>query len=108
MTPQSQGTLIPFSDFEQLKNEVEQLRTELSMLILERDSLVYVEAKNLDMRYMLELGAIEYRAYEAQCTVLRLKRKIELIQARKNRQEKWYCRKSTGFWTRSSWSIRKL
>ena len=88
MTPQSQGTLIPFSDFEQLKNEVEQLRTELSMLILERDSLVYVEAKNLDMRYMLELGAIEYRAYEAQCTVLRLKRKIELIQARKNRQEK--------------------
>lgn len=88
MTPQSQGTLIPFSDFEQLKNEVEQLRTELSMLMLERDSLVYVEAKNLDMRYMLELGAIEYRAYEAQCTVLRLKRKIELIQARKNRQEK--------------------
>ncbi len=88
MTPQSQGTFILFSDFEQLKNEVEKLRTELSMLMLERDSLVYVEAKNLEMRYMLELGAIEYRAYEAQCTVLRLKRKIELIQARKNRQEK--------------------
>ena len=88
MTPQSQGTLILFSDFEQLKNEVEKLRTELSMLMLERDSLVFVEAKNLEMRYMLELGAVEYRAYEAQCTVLRLKRKIELIQTRKNRQEK--------------------
>lgn len=37
---------------------------------------------------MLELGALEYRAYEAQCKALRLKRKIELIQAKKNRQEK--------------------
>lgn len=37
---------------------------------------------------MLELGSIEYKAYEAQCAALRLKRKIELIQAKKNRQEK--------------------
>ena len=31
---------------------------------------------------------IEYKAYEAQCAALRLKRKIDLIQAKKNRQEK--------------------
>ena len=37
---------------------------------------------------MLKLGSIEYKAYEAQCAALRLKRKIELIQAKKNRQEK--------------------
>ena len=36
---------------------------------------------------MLKLGSIEYKAYEAQCAALRLKRKIELIQAKKNRQE---------------------
>ena len=37
---------------------------------------------------MLNLGSIEYKAYEVQCAALRLKRKIELIQAKKNRQEK--------------------
>ena len=37
---------------------------------------------------MLKLGSIEYKAYEAQCAALRLKRKIDLIQAKKNRQEK--------------------
>ena len=37
---------------------------------------------------MLKLGSIEYKAYETQCAALRLKRKIELIQAKKNRLEK--------------------
>ena len=36
---------------------------------------------------MLKLGSMEYKAYEAQCAALRLKRKMELIQAKKNRQE---------------------
>ena len=38
--------------------------------------------------YMLKICSIEYKAYEAQCIALRLKRKIEFIQAKKNRQEK--------------------
>lgn len=44
--------------------------------------------KNIETNYMLKLGGLEYKAYEAQCEALRLKRKPELIQARKNRQEK--------------------
>lgn len=88
MAEKREGTLILFPDFEQLKTEIEQLRTELSMLVLEKDELRYVQAKNLEMQYMLELGAIEYQVYEAQCAMLRLKRKIELIQAKKNREEK--------------------
>ena len=75
-------------DFEKLKNEVEKMRTELSMLLLERDELQFVICKNIETEYMLKLGSIEYKAYEAQCAALRLKRKIELIQAKKNRQEK--------------------
>lgn len=58
------------------------------MLLLERDELQFVICKNIETEYMLKLGSIEYKAYEAQCAVLRLKRKIELIQAKKNRQEK--------------------
>lgn len=84
----STGNVIVFPDFEKLKNKVEKMRTELSMLLLERDELQFVICKNIETEYMLKLGSIEYRAYEAQCLSLRLKRKIELIQAKKNRQEK--------------------
>ena len=84
----STADIIVFPDFENLKNEVEKLRTELSMLLLERDELQFVICKNIETAYMLSLGSIEYKAYEAQCAALRLKRKIELIQAKKNRQEK--------------------
>ena len=80
--------IILFPDFAVLKAEVEKLRTELSMLLLEQDELVYVECKNIEMAYMLSLGNLEYQVYELHCAVLRLKRKTELIQAKKNRQEK--------------------
>ncbi|MCI9469550.1 MAG: hypothetical protein HFG45_09725 [Oscillospiraceae bacterium] len=80
-------TVILFPGLEQLKNTMEKLKTELSMLVLERDELRFVICKNIETAYMLKLGALEHRAYEAQCKALRLKRKIELIQAKKNRQE---------------------
>lgn len=83
-----QASIIFFPDHEKLKASIEKLRVELSMLVLERDELLYVECKNIEMAYMLELGGLEYKAYELHCTLLRLKRKVELIQARKNRQEK--------------------
>lgn len=79
--------IIVFPDFQKLKDDVERLRTELSMLMLERDELRFVICKNIETEYMLKIGSLEYKAYEAQCAALRLKRKIELIQARKNRQE---------------------
>lgn len=81
-------TVILFPDFEKLQREIEKMRTELSLLVLERDELLYVECKNIEMAYMLTLGGLEYKAYEMQCAILRLQRKIELIQAKKNRQEK--------------------
>ena len=84
----SSVNVILFPDFEKLKNEVEKMRTELSMLLLERDELQFVICRNIETSYMLMLGGIEYKAYEAQCKSLRLKRKIDLIRAKKNRQEK--------------------
>lgn len=84
----SECSIILFPEFVTLKEEIEKLRTELSMLLLERDELKYVECKNIEMQYMLTLGSLEYKAFELNCMMLRLKRKIELIQAKKNRQEK--------------------
>ena len=76
----SSDNVIIFPDFEKLKREIEKLRTELSMLLLEHDELQFVVCKNIETEYMLKLGGIEYKAYEAQCTALRLKRKIEIME----------------------------
>lgn len=81
-------TVIVFPEFEKLLEEVKRLRTEFSMLLLERDELQYVVCKNIETAYMLALGSLEYKAYEMECEMLRLYRKIELIQMRINRQEK--------------------
>lgn len=80
--------IIVLPEIADLQKEIERLRTELSMLLLERDELKYVQCKNIETAYMLALGSLEYKAYEIQCTVLRLKRKMELVQAKKNRQDK--------------------
>jgi len=80
--------ITPHPDFAKLQAEVDKLRTELSMLVLERDSLLHRECKSIETAYMLSVGALEYKAYEIECAILRLKRKAELIQAHKNRQEK--------------------
>lgn len=82
------GTVIIFPDFQKLQDEVDRLRIEFTMLVLERDELQFVVCRNIETEYMLKLGGLEYKVYEAQCTALRLKRKAELIQARRNRQEK--------------------
>jgi hypothetical protein len=84
----TENIIILHPDMEKLKAEVEKLRTELSMLVLEKDQLLLVECRNIEMAYMLSVGGLEYRAYEIECAVLRQKRKIELMQARLNRQEK--------------------
>ena len=83
-----ENNVIRFPDFQKFKDHVEAMRTELSMLLLERDELRFVICKNIETAYYLAFGALEYKVYEAECETLRLKRKIELIQARLNRQEK--------------------
>ncbi len=81
-------TLIMFPKFEELLREFEQLRTELSMILLERDNLQHIECKNIETAYLLTFGSLEYKAYELECEKRRLQRKIELIQIKINRQEK--------------------
>ena len=82
------GNIIVLPEHEELKREVEKLRAEVPMMVLERDNLRLIECRNLEAAYMLSVGALEHKAYETQCIVLRLKRKLEMIQAKRNRQEK--------------------
>lgn len=79
--------IILFPDYQKLREEVDKLRIEISMLVLEKDELEYSECRNIETEYMLTFGSLEYQVYEARCEVLRMKRKIDIIQARLNRQE---------------------
>lgn len=88
MGTDSTNSIILFPDYQACKEKVDRLRTELSMLLLERDELEFVICKNIESAYYLKLGAIEYKAYETECAALRLKRMVDLVQARINRQEK--------------------
>ena len=82
------GQIVMLPEHEALRSEVEKLRTEIPMLVLERDNLRFTESRNLEAAYMLAVGGLEHKVYECQCAVLRLKRKLEMIQAKRNRQEK--------------------
>lgn len=84
----NQCKIIVLPKIAELQKDIDRLRTELSILLLERDELKFVHCKNIEITYMLALGGFEYKVYEAECAVLRLKRKMELIQIKKNRQDK--------------------
>ncbi len=73
---------------EELKEEVEKLRVELSMILLEHDELKYVICKEIETAYMILLGALEYEVFDCENRLARLKRKLAILQAKKNRQEK--------------------
>ena len=74
-------------EYKRLCEEVEFLRIELVDIIIERDNLVMIECKNLETKYMMTIGVYEYKVYEFYCEVERIKRKIELVQAKLNRNE---------------------
>ena len=81
------GDIIVFPEIEELEKEIERLRTDISMLMAQRDELQFVVCKNIEMEYMLRLGGLEHQAFSLQCKYLRLKRKAEMIRARLNRRE---------------------
>lgn len=70
-----------------LRDDVKKLKVELSTLLLEQDELLFVQCKNIETIYMLNLGNLEYKIYELELILLRIKRKISIIQAKKNHQE---------------------
>lgn len=67
--------------------ELNNLRKKLVNKIEERDYLVLQVIPQVHAEYMLNLGYLEFQAYELNVERLRLKRKSELLQAYINRQE---------------------
>lgn len=60
--------------------EVKELKEELSKLILEYDDLNNHICPDIERRYVLKFGLYEYRLYERELEIDKLKRKIQLIR----------------------------
>lgn len=69
------GQIIELPDIAALKREIQELKKSLEELVFERDELRFVVCGNIKMTYMLEIGNLEYRVYDAYCDYLRLRRK---------------------------------
>lgn len=82
------GQIIEFPDDKKSRERIRELKKTLESLVFERDNLVFVVCENIKIEYLLIFGSIEYRIYKTYCTYLRLKRKKDMIQAKKNRQDK--------------------
>ena len=74
-------------EYAKLVEEIKQLKEDIVNLYEERDELTYHICKNIETEYMSKIGILEYKLYEFQCKILRIKRKIELYQLKINRQE---------------------
>lgn len=79
-------TIIHFPAYAELKTAIESLQANLNLLLLEHDELIYVVCKNIETKYLLAAGHLDYKIYQLDCDIRRLKRKADLIQARINRQ----------------------
>lgn len=86
MTPQT-NQVIRSPEIVALQETIRQLNDQLAQTLTERDYLVYVICKNLEMDYMLRIGHLEYDMYQLEWYILRLMRKLEYIQAAINRSE---------------------
>lgn len=75
-------------EYQKILEEIQQLKENISKLYQEKDELIYHICKNIETDYMTKIGTLEYKVFEFKCKILRLQRKIELYQAKINRQEK--------------------
>lgn len=79
--------IVMHPEYEKICEEINEIKNEISALLLERDELQFHICKNIEAEYMVKIGSLEYKAFEFYCLTLRIKRKIELIQAKLNRRE---------------------
>lgn len=79
--------MIVNDEYKKLLDEIKSLKEQLLEKITTQDRLIYHTCKALECEYVTKLGVYEYKIFEFQCKILRIKRKIELIQSKLNRGE---------------------
>ncbi|MDR0302529.1 MAG: hypothetical protein LBI04_09500, partial [Treponema sp.] len=76
-------------EYDDLLTLIQKLETELAELVHDRDKLLYHVCPKLQTEYMLKIGKLEYAVFEYQCKILRIKRKIDIIQAFLNKEQSY-------------------
>lgn len=70
---------------QRLSSEIEILKEEITKLTTELEQIVAQEVPRAEALYMQKIGSMKYEQLQLECQVLRLKRKVALIQASINR-----------------------
>lgn len=81
------GYIMEPLEMQELKKQIRELKEHIADLMLQRDELRFVICENIKTEYMLTIGQLEYKVYQAYCQYLRLRRKKEMMQACKNRKQ---------------------
>lgn len=87
MRRETQRSVYLLPEYQQLKEDVENLRMKISLAILKRDGLQLLESQELQMKHLLKLGIAEYRVQMARCMMLRLRRKLEILIEMQNQDK---------------------
>ncbi len=66
--------------------EVTNLKNQLSQLIFQYDNLISHVGPEMERRYVLEFGRYEYKLYELELKIDKLRRKLQLIQIEINHE----------------------
>ena len=75
------------SEIDELRQEIREYRVRLTAAMAEKDELLNIICPQLELKYVTTFGDLEVDLFEAQCRCKRLKRQIEMMRARTNRQE---------------------
>ncbi len=79
---------ITIVDFDgSIKEEIRILRAQLTLLLQEREELLYHICPELVARYARDVGSYENRAHYQEYMILELKRRIEIARAALNREQ---------------------
>lgn len=78
----------PDPELEHLIRYVKSLRADILSLIMEREKLTLHLCPQIEALYITKIGALEFAVYEWTFKIHRIKRKLELIRAARNRNEK--------------------
>ncbi|MBP3530103.1 MAG: hypothetical protein J6K25_02835 [Thermoguttaceae bacterium] len=79
--------LVTSVEFDALVERVRVLQNEIGELVLSRDVLLFDVRPQLESRYWSVIGVVESATLELELETLRLRRKLELLQAADNRDE---------------------
>ena len=81
------GEILRNPEYELVSKQLEEAKEKLLSLLLEIGELEQHTCKNIEAEYILKVGCYEYKAFEHQTALLRLKRKTELMQKKLNHNE---------------------